>query len=202
MNWQQSTTARVYGLAASRNHFSSVAHNNRPLLYFDVLEAILAGSAAFPETSYRGHEPSKLNGSALLMSMVSFALYSRDRTPVIHVARWQDKLGDLARKREARTFEILLPLAACVFTFGSIRKQMKNFFVSGMIFLALGIITWQIDLFEKQSRWPISSHYLGVPADGQFHPVLGHQAGGFQADSTTGLKSVISRLATAIPASV
>lgn len=75
--------------------------------------------------------------------------------------RWQDEVGDLARKREARTFEVLLPLVACVFIFGSIRKQMKNFFVSGMIFLALGIVTWQIDLFEKQSRWPILLIILG-----------------------------------------
>jgi hypothetical protein len=66
------------------------------------------------------------------------------------------------RKREARTFEILLPIAACLFIFGSIRKQMKNFFVSGMIFLAIGILTWQVDLFERQSRWPILLLILGA----------------------------------------
>jgi len=38
---------------------------------------------------------------------------------------------------------------------------MKNFFVSGMIFLAIGIVTWQFDLFEKQSRWPIVLLILG-----------------------------------------
>jgi len=75
--------------------------------------------------------------------------------------RWQDELGDLVRKREARTFEILLPIVACLFIFSSIRKQMKNFFVSGMIFLAIGIITWQVDLFERQSRWPILLLILG-----------------------------------------
>jgi hypothetical protein len=75
--------------------------------------------------------------------------------------RWQDELDNLARKREARTLEILLPMVACFFIFGSIRKQMKNFFVSGMIFLAIGIVTWQFDLFEKQSRWPIVLLILG-----------------------------------------
>jgi Protein kinase domain len=75
--------------------------------------------------------------------------------------RWQGELDNLVRKREARTLEILLPIVACFFIFGSIRKQMKNFFVSGMIFLAIGIVTWQFDLFEKQSRWPIVLLILG-----------------------------------------
>jgi hypothetical protein len=38
---------------------------------------------------------------------------------------------------------------------------MKNFFVSGMIFLATGIVIWQFDLFEKESRWPILLLILG-----------------------------------------
>jgi hypothetical protein len=75
--------------------------------------------------------------------------------------RWQDDLVNLAKKREARAFEFLLPIMACFFIFGSIRKQMKNFFVSGMIFLATGIVIWQFDLFEKESRWPILLLILG-----------------------------------------
>src|SRR5262249_8374014 len=41
---------------------------------------------------------------------------------------------------EARTFEVLLPCAAAGFVFLSVPKQMKNFFVWGMVFLAIGII--------------------------------------------------------------
>ena len=76
--------------------------------------------------------------------------------------RWQDDLENLAKKREARILEYLLPAIACLFIFGSIRKQMKNFFVSGMVFLAAGIVMWQFDLFEKQSRWPIFLLILGA----------------------------------------
>ncbi len=76
--------------------------------------------------------------------------------------QWQDNLEDLAKKREARILEYLLPAVACLFIFGSIRKQMKNFFVSGMVFLAAGIVMWQFDLFEKESRWPIFLLILGA----------------------------------------
>ncbi len=76
--------------------------------------------------------------------------------------RWQDDLENLVKKREARILEYLLPAVACLFIFGSIRKQMKNFFVSGMVFLAAGIVMWQFDLFEHKSRWPIFLLILGA----------------------------------------
>jgi serine/threonine protein kinase len=75
--------------------------------------------------------------------------------------RWQDDLNNLVKKRETRILEFLLPTLACLFIFGSIRKQMKNYFVSGMAFLAIGIVIWQYDLFESQSRWPIALLLLG-----------------------------------------
>jgi len=76
--------------------------------------------------------------------------------------RWQDDLENLVKKREARILEYLVPTVACVFIFGSIRKQMKNFFVSGMLFLAAGIVMWQLDLFENESRWPIFLLIVGA----------------------------------------
>jgi len=76
--------------------------------------------------------------------------------------RWHDDLDNLVKKREARILEFLLPAVACLFIFGSIRKQMKNFFVSGMVFLAIGIVMWQFDLFENESRWPIVLVILGA----------------------------------------
>jgi Protein kinase domain len=76
--------------------------------------------------------------------------------------RWQDDFGNLVKKREARILEFLLPMVACLFIFGSIRKQMKNFFVSGMVFLAIGIVLWQFDLYERESRWPIFLLILGA----------------------------------------
>jgi hypothetical protein len=65
-------------------------------------------------------------------------------------------IGLAARERsfEARLFEILLPLAAAGFVFGSIPKQMKNFFASGLLFLAIGLVRLQQDLFEGRALWP------------------------------------------------
>ena len=77
-------------------------------------------------------------------------------------SRWQDNLDDLRIKHEARFFEILLPLLACAFVYGSIPKQMKNYFVSGMIFLAAGVIRLQQDIFENKARWPLSLLILGL----------------------------------------
>jgi hypothetical protein len=76
--------------------------------------------------------------------------------------RWEGHLDDLSMKREARTFEILVPMMACVFIYGSIRKQMKNYFVVGMIFLAIGLVRLQQDIFKQQSRWPILLLILGA----------------------------------------
>jgi serine/threonine protein kinase len=75
--------------------------------------------------------------------------------------RWEGHLDDLAMKREARVFEILVPVMACAFVYGSIRKQMKNYFVVGMIFLAIGLVRLQQDIFKQQSRWPIVLLILG-----------------------------------------
>jgi len=65
-------------------------------------------------------------------------------------------------RREARLFEILLPVAACLFVFGSIPKQMKNFFVSGLVFLAIGIVRLQRDLFRDRAVWPLFLLVLGL----------------------------------------
>jgi di/tricarboxylate transporter len=64
-------------------------------------------------------------------------------------------------QREARVFEMLLPAVALVFVYGSIRKQMKNYFVVGMIFLAIGLVRLQQDIFKQRSRWPILLLILG-----------------------------------------
>ncbi len=68
-------------------------------------------------------------------------------------------VGEL--KSEARFFEILLPAVACLFVFGSIPKQMKNFFATGLLFLAIGIIRLQQDLFKDRAAWPISLLFIG-----------------------------------------
>lgn len=75
---------------------------------------------------------------------------------------WREHLTDTALRHEARFFEVLLPLAACAFIFASIPKQMKNFLVTGLLFLALGIIRLQQDLFHQHAAWPLSLLFAGL----------------------------------------
>ncbi len=75
--------------------------------------------------------------------------------------RWEGQLNDPLMKREARVFEMLLPAVALLFVYGSIRKQMKNYFVVGMIFLGIGLVRLQEDIFRQKSRWPILLLILG-----------------------------------------
>jgi len=71
-------------------------------------------------------------------------------------SRWEEALDRVDLKHEARFFEIVLPAVACLFVFGSVPKQMKNFFVTGLLFLAIGIGRLQHDLFKERPIWPIS----------------------------------------------
>jgi hypothetical protein len=64
--------------------------------------------------------------------------------------------------REARVFEILLPIVACIFVLGSIPKQMKNFFASGMLFLAIGLVRLQQDFLKGRALWPVSLLLIGL----------------------------------------
>jgi hypothetical protein len=63
---------------------------------------------------------------------------------------------DLSFRFEARFFEVLIPCIAVLFVFRSIPRQKKNYFVWGMIFVALGIIQLQQELFEGYRAWLIS----------------------------------------------
>jgi serine/threonine protein kinase len=69
---------------------------------------------------------------------------------------WSQSSADNSLRIEARTFEVLLPVVACLFVFGSVIKQMKNYFVTGMFFLWIGIVRLQQDLFQDRAIWPLS----------------------------------------------
>jgi serine/threonine protein kinase len=75
---------------------------------------------------------------------------------------WDKAPQDVALRHEARFFEILLPLAACAFIFGSIPKQMKNFLVTGLLFLAIGIIRLQQELFKQRAALPLCLLLAGL----------------------------------------
>ena len=58
--------------------------------------------------------------------------------------------------REARIFEWLLPAAALAFIFASIPRQMKNFLVSGLVFLAIGVYRVQQEILPNRAFWPVA----------------------------------------------
>lgn len=67
-----------------------------------------------------------------------------------------------AAVREARAFEILLPVVACGFVFASIPKQMKNYFATGMLFLAIGIVRLQQGWLKDRGVWPVTLLLAGL----------------------------------------
>jgi hypothetical protein len=69
--------------------------------------------------------------------------------------RWEQTPANAGFKLEARLLEWLLPAAAFVFVFGSIPRQMKNFFATGLLFLALGVVRLQQDYFRDRALWPM-----------------------------------------------
>jgi hypothetical protein len=75
---------------------------------------------------------------------------------------WEKSPLDVGLRHETRFFEIILPLAACAFVFGSLHKQMKNFLATGLLFLAIGIIRLQQELFSKHATWPVSLLFAGL----------------------------------------
>ena len=56
---------------------------------------------------------------------------------------------------EQRVDEWLLPAVACVFVFASIPRQMKNFLLSGLVFLAIGVYRVQQEIFPNRAWWPV-----------------------------------------------
>jgi hypothetical protein len=78
------------------------------------------------------------------------------------IERWHDKIADLALKHEARLFEYLLPALAIVFVYASIWKQMKNYFVVGILYLGVALILLQTDRFEGRARLSISLLLIGT----------------------------------------
>jgi len=76
--------------------------------------------------------------------------------------RWQDSPEVASYRWEARFWEVLLPVVACLFVFWSIPKQMKNYLASGLFFLALGIVRLQDDWLRNRAEWPIALLVTGL----------------------------------------
>ncbi len=76
--------------------------------------------------------------------------------------RWTEQPGCAGCRFEARLFEVLLPIVASAFVFASIPKQMKNYFASGLVFLAIGAVRLQQDLLKDRALWPAALIVVGL----------------------------------------
>ena len=92
----------------------------------------------------------------VLMSVVLLEMAAIDR--------WHEEIDNLAFKHEARFFEYLLPALAVLFIYASIWKQMKNYFVVGILYLAAALILLQNDPFEGRARLSLFLLVLGILA--------------------------------------
>ena len=88
--------------------------------------------------------------------------------------RWNASPMQLGIQHETRIFEFLLPIVACGFAFGSIPEQMKNFFATGLFFLAIGVVRLQQDFFRSFANWPIALLSVGIALmlSASKHPTL------------------------------
>jgi hypothetical protein len=88
-----------------------------------------------------------------------FLLPSHVMLPVLGIG-----MAALEQKRlgEARLFEWMLPAIAFAFVFGSIPRQMKNFFISGLVFFAVGVYRLQQNVFPDQAIWPVTLLATGL----------------------------------------
>jgi predicted Ser/Thr protein kinase len=68
---------------------------------------------------------------------------------------WEKSPSSAPLRHEARFFEIVLPLAASLFVFGSVPRQLKNFLATGLLFLAVGIVRLEQEFFKQRATWPL-----------------------------------------------
>src|SRR5262247_3743975 len=98
--------------------------------------------------SFRFFIPGHVMASLLLLGLTASDL-------------WEKSPANNSVRLEARLFEVLLPFVSCIFVFGSVTKQMKNFFVTGLLFLGIGVVRLQQDLFKDRAAWPLALLVIG-----------------------------------------
>jgi hypothetical protein len=78
------------------------------------------------------------------------------------LALWSLERSTDASQLEIRILEVTLLCVAATFVYLSIPRQMKNFFVWGMLFIAIGIVDLQNDIFADRRGWLVSLMMAGL----------------------------------------
>ena len=69
---------------------------------------------------------------------------------------------DFASEGHQIIYRILLPIASFAFVFGSVTRQMKSFFFSGLGGIAASVHKFTIEYLDKYFAWPISLIVTGI----------------------------------------
>jgi hypothetical protein len=144
-NWVQSIAPRTRGQAEYLFMINAIIY----LVLQHICDRFPSAQMRWVAKIFRFVIPGHILTSLLLLGLAASDL-------------WEKAPQDIALRHEARFFELLLPLAACAFVFGSLHKQMKNFLATGLIFLGVGIIRLQQELFHQRASWPVSLLLAGL----------------------------------------
>jgi peptidoglycan/LPS O-acetylase OafA/YrhL len=75
---------------------------------------------------------------------------------------WGKTPANSALRHEARFFEFALPVTAALFVFGSLRRQLKNYLATGLLFVAIGVVRLEQDFFKQRAIWPLCLLLAGM----------------------------------------
>jgi hypothetical protein len=59
-------------------------------------------------------------------------------------------------------YRTILPIASVAFVFGSVARQMKSFFFSGLAGIAAAVHKFTVEHFDKFFAWPVSLIIAGI----------------------------------------
>lgn len=69
---------------------------------------------------------------------------------------------DFASEGHQIIYRILLPIASFAFVFGSVTRQMKSFFFSGLGGIAASVHKFTVEYLDKYFAWPVSLIVTGI----------------------------------------
>lgn len=69
---------------------------------------------------------------------------------------------DFASEGHQLIYRILLPIASFAFVFGSVTRQMKSFFFSGLGGIAASVHKFTVEYLDKYFAWPVSLIVTGI----------------------------------------
>jgi len=81
---------------------------------------------------------------------------------ILYVLRVLDSDRYDLRELHQLIYRYLLPAASLAFVFGSVTRQMKSFFFSGLGGIAAAVHKFTVEYLDKYFAWPVSLIFTGI----------------------------------------